>query len=186
MAVTIAVGTLAMMGLMLSPIQRILKPSSVAIREQWRQNRLKEIDGEIRMVQAGAEGYQRRDPVLKRNGAFYHPQGMMNRLHIQAPFVPTLVHYASVESMTLVPGEWSRHNVHLWRDNGPELMGNLRRERAVLSSGGPLMGDESRWMAAIGVSALLQIGMLGFVNLAVLAASNRCRRRRSRRDPHLA
>lgn len=157
---------------------------AVSIRSM--DDRLAEVDRQLRMVEMGAKGYLENREAFRLPGSnwFYVPEPMMMAHRVPVAFLPMTVTLSSRMSTTLSERPWNSDLAENWTQYGAAMRDQLVEQRlSITNEQKPTVGII--WS----VSAFIvgsQIAVLGLTNLAVLAASNRRRRRRVRRDPHLA
>jgi hypothetical protein len=166
--------------------QVISRNETTAVRIDYKGDRLAEIDSQLRMVEMGAKGYLENREAFQQPGSkwFYVPEPTLFAHRVPVAFLPMTITLSSRMSTTLTPRPWSADLAKNWTQYGTQLRDHLVEQRLYLTT-----KEEPTTGIIWSMSAFIigsQVAVLGLTNLAVLAASNRRRRRRVRRDPHLA
>jgi hypothetical protein len=166
-----------------TPAYRAAAAHTVGGVEGMRQAILRDIDGNLALAELGAEGYVNQPQKFLRHGQYAVPRWNVVSQRMLVPFLPILVPIASKRTVYLVWEPWSTEGAELWRQNGVALRAQLQADRAQVGDLEPTLETAVPPLAG---RLILHSAVLGLVNVAVLSASNRRRRSRIRRDPHLA
>lgn len=164
----------------------------MGVDSQYVQKRLGQIDEELRMVDLGAAGYLEtrekfRYPASPLDGPprYYYPERCENAWSVPLAFLPFNVTIRTEQTVALTDDVWDPKRATNWAQLGQAYRNDrLLREREQLNLG-KVDGHFPHSMVML-YGYCSQVGMLFLANVAVLAASNRRRRKRARRDPHLA
>jgi hypothetical protein len=164
----------------------------IGVDPQSAQKRLAEIDREFKLVELGAKGYLENRELFRGSLSsfdgtplYLYPEQGENVWSVPLAFLPFNTTIRTEKTIHLSDGAWNPKRAQNWSQFGSAYRDErLRREQAELQVG-KVDGHFPHSMVTLYVYGS-QIGMLFLANLAVLAASNRRRRKRVRRDPHLA
>lgn len=155
---------------------------------QYQAAHLKLLDAQLEMVNLGGNGYLTAREKFKSSeggGLFFYPEKVPANAQYRLPFAPISVPIASAPVVRLLSGTWDPGRAENWNRYGAEVRGDLLETRQTVLQGAErvlIIGGWGHILVTLGI----QMGAFSLINLGVLAASNRRRRRRIRRDPHLA
>lgn len=174
--------------LSMTPPYRAMVVRAYQMPPQVQAIRLKEIDSMLQMTELGAKGYLESPEKFaadKNGGLYYAPELVATNALVRLPYMPVAVPVRQGDVVGLRPQTWQRERAEQWNRYGAEARERLLTDRhAVLAgyAGVATIGG----ITTIAATFVGQVGILFLVNFGVLAASNRRRRRRINRDPHLA
>lgn len=146
-----------------------------------------EYEQKVKMAELGAKGYLESPDLFRsvmRSDMYYYPEVTEIRHPVVVPFLPLAIPLRIATTVSLSEGPWNPQRAEAWAQYGAAIRTKMVEEKAAFQEGRGVSYRLGGWYFPLQMAA--HVGVLGLVNLAVLSASDRRRRRRARRDPHLA